>query len=77
MALEKAYSLRAAAKLIGISSDTLKRWLAEELGLVLPRVSRGSKILIRESHVEMVYRAHVAQTDWHLLRGKSARRSGV
>ncbi len=68
--IERTASLRKWASLIGISSDTLKRWLAEELGLVLPRVSRGSKILIRESHVETVYRKHVPAADWRLLRGK-------
>lgn len=68
--IERTASLRKWALMIGISPDTLKRWLAEELGLVLPRVSRGSKILIRESHVEMVYRKHVPASDWHLLRGK-------
>jgi predicted site-specific integrase-resolvase len=46
--IEKHYSLSGAAKLIGIERRALKRWLRQDLGIVIPRVRRGSKVLIRE-----------------------------
>lgn len=68
--IERTASLSRWAKTIGIAPDTLKRWLAADLGMVLPRVSRGSKILIRERDIEIVYRKHVASADWSLIRGR-------
>ncbi len=53
MSLERCYSLRAAAKLTGIAKDTLRRWLLLDLGLVLPDVPRGSKVMIRHSDLEL------------------------
>jgi predicted site-specific integrase-resolvase len=69
--IEKTASLQSWAKQIGIHRDTLKRWLAEDLGMVLPRVANGSKVLIRERDVEIVVRKRLATADWKLLR-KSA-----
>jgi hypothetical protein len=69
--IEKSSSLRSWALRIGVQPKTLKRWLAEDLGMVLPRVARGSKVLIRESDIEIVLRKRLARPDWKLLR-KSA-----
>jgi transposase len=74
MAIEKHYSLRQAAKLIGISRSTLKRWMAADLAIVLPRLGHGHKVLIRERDLEIVLRKHTATSDWTLLRG--GRRAG-
>ena len=48
--LEKHISLRRAAGLIGISHHTLKLWLQQD-GIYIPRVRRGSKVLVRERDV--------------------------
>lgn len=68
---EKTASLRSWAQQIGVHRDTLKRWLAEDLGMVLPQVQQGSKVLIRERDIETVLRKRTARADWKLLR-KSA-----
>lgn len=52
--IERTYSLRRAACLTGLSRPTLKRWLRQDLGLVLPRVERGSKVLINGSDIEFL-----------------------
>jgi predicted site-specific integrase-resolvase len=54
MIAEKHYSLRAAARLVGVAPKTIKRWLAEDLNICLPRVRRGGKVLIREQDIERV-----------------------
>ena len=66
MALERTYSLSQAAKLIGVYRKTLKRWLAAER-IVLPRVAKGSKVLIRESDLERVVRKRTAYSYSHRL----------
>ena len=71
MTLEKMYSLSQAAKIIGIQPKTLKRWLAEDLGMVLPRVARGGKALIRERDIEIVVRKRTATSNWSLLRKRA------
>jgi predicted site-specific integrase-resolvase len=77
MALEKVQCLSQWAREIGVYRATLKRWLAADCAIVLPRVPKGSKVLIRERDIETVLRKRTARSDWSLLRGKSARRSGV
>jgi len=52
--IEKHLSLRKAAKLAGISHPTLKRWLYQYLGAVLPSVPHGGSIMVRERDVEYV-----------------------
>jgi predicted site-specific integrase-resolvase len=52
--LEKHYSLRTAAKLIGVNRKTLHKWLRQDLGILLPRVRRGGKVMIRERDIERV-----------------------
>ena len=54
MPLEKHYSLRSAAKLIGVHHATLRLWLRQDLGIVLPRVKHGSRVMIRERDIEAV-----------------------
>jgi len=53
MALEKHYSLSAAARLIGVDRTTLRDWL-RQIGIVIPYVRRGSKALLRERDIERV-----------------------
>lgn len=50
--LERCYSLRAAAKLLGVSSRCLKKMLAGELSLILPSLPKGEHNMIRESVLE-------------------------
>jgi predicted site-specific integrase-resolvase len=52
--LEKHYSLSEAARIIGVDRRALKRWLRQDLGILLPRVRRGGKALIRERDIERV-----------------------
>lgn len=52
--IEKHYSLSGAAKLIGIERRALKKWLRIDLGIVIPRVRRGSKVLIRERDLQRI-----------------------
>lgn len=51
MAIQKRYSLSQAAKAVGISRDTLRRWLEVDLGMRFPDVARGSKYLVTEDQV--------------------------
>lgn len=67
--IEKVQSLSKWAREIGVYRATLKRWLAAE-AILLPRVSKGSKVLIRERDIEIVLRKRIARPDWSLLRGK-------
>jgi predicted site-specific integrase-resolvase len=68
--IEKHYSLRAAARMVGVERETLKLWLAAE-GIVLPAVRRGSKVMLREKDVEIAVRKHRPQMDWSLIRKAS------
>jgi len=68
--IEKVQSLSKWARDIGVYRGTLKRWLAADLAIVLPRVSKGCKVLIRERDIEVVLRKRTARSDWSLLRGK-------
>ncbi len=52
--LEKHYSLSAAARLVGVNRKALKRWLAQDLGIILPRVRHGGKVMIRERDIQHV-----------------------
>lgn len=52
--METHMSIRKAARAVGISHPTLKRWLAKDLGIVFPAVPRGSCILVRVRDVETV-----------------------
>ena len=56
MSIERHYSLRRAAKLVGVSHHTLKKWLREDLGRETARVPRGSKVLISGTELEFVLR---------------------
>lgn len=69
--IEKTASLRSWAMQIGVQPKTLKRWLALDLCMVLPRVDRGSKVLIRESDIERVVRKRLATSDWKRKREMS------
>ncbi|HEY6127430.1 MAG TPA: helix-turn-helix domain-containing protein [Candidatus Acidoferrum sp.] len=68
MTIQKHYSIRQAAKLIGISRNTLRRWLETDLGFRMPQVAQGSKILLSEMQLEAVLKKHSPAVDWNLLR---------
>jgi hypothetical protein len=53
MAIEKHYSLRAAARLAGVGPHALRHW-PEQDGICVPKVRRGQRILVRERDVERV-----------------------
>jgi hypothetical protein len=72
--IERRYSLRRAAHLLGLHHHTLKLWLQIDLGMVFPRARRGSKFLLREADIEAVVRKHSPQIDWKRLRGDELRR---
>lgn len=59
--IERHYSLRAAAKLVGVGHPTLAKWLKEDLGLELPKVPRGSKVLISATQIEFVMKRREPQ----------------
>ena len=61
MAIEKRYSLSSAAKNVGVSRDTLRRWLEIDLGMQFPNVTRGSKHLVSEAQVNAVLRKRAAK----------------
>lgn len=73
MALEKCFSLRKAASILGVNRNTLKRMLMTELGLVLPELSKGHKNMIRESTLEKLINCSGPHTDFRLLRTPSKR----
>jgi predicted site-specific integrase-resolvase len=52
MAIERCYSLRKAARILGVHHQTLGKWLLADVGLATPAVPRGSKLMIRESDLE-------------------------
>jgi hypothetical protein len=60
VAIEKRYSLSSAAKTVGVSRDTLRRWLEIDLGMRFPAVTRGSKHLVTESQINAVLRRRAA-----------------
>ena len=71
--IAERYSIRKAAKMIGISRHTLRRWLEIDLGFRMPDVARGSKILLSDKDLEAVLRKHSPTVDWNLLRrGRAA-----
>lgn len=71
--ITERYSIREAARLIGVSHNTLRRWLEIDLGYRMPAVPRGSKILLSEREIEAVLKKHSPQVDWNLLRrGRAA-----
>jgi predicted site-specific integrase-resolvase len=58
MPIQKHLSLRKAARIAGIDSKTLKRWMERELGYCFPKVRHGSCILVLERDVELVLERH-------------------
>ena len=68
MPFEKHYSLRAAAKAIGVSRENLKGWLVADLAMEFPKISKGSKFMIRESDLERVIRLRRPQSNWAARR---------
>ena len=66
--IERCYSLRAAAKVLGIDRKTLKAWLVSELALRMPEVRRGSKAVIRHSDLERLLEKRGPRVDWTILR---------
>lgn len=54
MSIQKHMSLSQAAKLAGVTSKTIKRWLADDLGICFPKVGHGAKLLVLERDVERV-----------------------
>ncbi len=50
--IERHYSLSEAARKIGVDRRAVKRWLKDDLGILLPRVKHGGKVLIRERDLE-------------------------
>jgi phage antirepressor YoqD-like protein len=52
------HSIRQSAKLIGVHHRTLRRWLETDLGYRMPKVSRGSKILLSDADIEAVVKKH-------------------
>lgn len=73
--IERCYGLRRAAEIVGVNRETLKRWLRVDLGLVLPRVTRGSRVMIRESDLNRLIDKRGPRTNWVLLRSPSKRRN--
>ena len=74
MAIEKCWSVRKAAKTMGISPRYLVRLLRIDLGLVLPPVPRGAHHMLRESVLERLIDKKGPKTDLMLLRYPSQRR---
>lgn len=73
MALEKCYSLRKAAKILGVSRTSLKKMLLLELGLELPNLSHGQRNFIRESVLERLINTRAPKTNFLILRSRRAR----
>lgn len=53
-------SLRQASERTGIARHTLKEWLALA-GFSLPKVPRGSKLMLRQSEIEKALATHSPQ----------------
>lgn len=66
--ISQRYSISEAARLIGIDRGTLRRWLEVDLGLRMPVVTNGSKILLNDAQIEAVLKKHSPSVDWNLLR---------
>jgi transposase-like protein len=63
MAIEKRYSLSAAARAIGIDCGTLRRWFEIDLGIRFPNITRGSKHLVTEAQIDAVLRKRAARVE--------------
>jgi hypothetical protein len=61
MTIDKLYSLSSAAKAVGVSRDTLRRWFEIDLGMRFPHITRGSKHLVTEAQVNAVLRKRAAK----------------
>lgn len=51
------YSMRQAAKTLGISRDTLRRWLKDG-GYETPKVPRGSKVWLSDDDINRLLFTH-------------------
>jgi hypothetical protein len=75
MALERCYSLRKAAKILGVSRTSLRKMLLTELALVLPELRHGQRNMIRESVLERLMERRGPKTVLMLLRSPTQRRA--
>jgi hypothetical protein len=75
MAIERCFSLRKAAKLLGVGQAQLKRMLLVELQMVLPQVPHRSRQMIRESVLHRLIDKKGPKVDLMLLRPPSKRRA--
>jgi hypothetical protein len=73
MSLERCYSLRTAARVLGCDRTTLKRWLLSDLGLALPPIGRGSRLMIRGSDLERLANLRGCQVNWSEVLGSRGR----
>ncbi len=73
MALERTYSLRQAATILGIARRTLRKWLLSDLALAVPEVPRGSHLMIRQSDLERLMECRGLQVNWQAARESRGR----
>lgn len=64
MSLGKHYSMREAARVIGVHRETLKAWLVADLAMEFPTMTRGSRLMIREADLETVIRRRAPQCNF-------------
>jgi predicted site-specific integrase-resolvase len=75
MSLPEYIPLADAARKLGVTRKTLRRWLQVEAGIVFAPAPRGTKRLVKVTDVEMVLRVHAGRPDWPLLRMQKAARA--
>jgi len=51
--IKKQYSLNDAAKLVGVNRTALFNWF-RQVGIVIPHVRNGSKVMLRERDIERI-----------------------
>jgi transposase len=73
MIADRYMPLRKAARILGVPSRTMRRWLQADCGLVFPAMGRGRQPLVSESDVQAVIAKRTGTRDWsRSLRRKTA-----
>jgi DNA-binding transcriptional MerR regulator len=68
--MDKYLPLDKAAKQIGVSPKTLRRWLEKDLGLVF-RQPKFQRVLVSERDLQELIRRRTGKREWPVSRSKT------
>lgn len=70
MPIDQYLPLNKAAKQLGVSPKTLRRWLEKELGLTFRRLKRFERALVSERDLQELIRKRTGERNWPPARRK-------